>query len=457
MNAATFNLQSLAQVCAERMLNCTAEGLGIALLAWILLRAIRRQNSGTRFAVWFTALLGIAVLPLFGILAWGRAGLTQRSEITMPASWALYIFAGWLLIAAAGLVRVGVAFWHLHLLRKNCVAIDLATLDPLLRKTVEEFESPRPVAVCVSDQLRVPTAIGFVRPLVVIPSWTMQELSPTELNAILLHELAHLRRWDDCTNLIQKILGALFFFHPAVWWIEKKLALEREMACDDLVLAKTASPRVYAECLVSLAEKSLLRRGLALAQAAVHRMGQVSLRVSQILDVNRPIATRVWRPAPVLLTGVSLACLVAISNTPRLVSFEDGPASSPAAASVAAMVPGSMETDQAARMHAHIIPAGFEVKPRAKSTVPAAASASRTAIVAARVVQRRAKPLLVRTSVADDAATFQTLVFVMQTQIMPPRPDDPSGSVVWNLCVWQVTVIRPAQERMMQGIIVKSI
>jgi len=181
--------------------------------------------------------------------------------------------------------------------------------------------------------------------------------------------------------------------------------------------------------------------------------------VSQILDVNRPIATRVWRPAPALLTAVSLACLVAISNTPRLVSFEDGPASSPAAASVAAMVPGSveMEADQAAHMHAHIIPAGFEVKPRAKSTVPAAASASRTAIVAARVVQRRAKPLLVRTSVADDAATFQTLVFVMQTQIMPPRPDDPSGSVVWNLCVWQVTVIRPAQERMMQGIIVKSI
>ena len=90
----------------------------------------------------------------------------------------------------------------------------------------------------------------------------MQELSAVELNAILLHELAHLRRWDDWTNLIQKIVGAVLFFHPAVWWIEKKLALEREMACDDLVLAKTASPRAYAECLVSLAEKSLLRRGL---------------------------------------------------------------------------------------------------------------------------------------------------------------------------------------------------
>ena len=122
----------------------------------------------------------------------------------------------------------------------------------------------------------------------------------------------------------RKILGALLFFHPAVWWIEKKLALEREMACDDLVLARTTSPRAYAECLVSLAEKSFLRRGLALAQAAVDRLRNVSLRVSQILDVDRPRATRVWRPAPVLVGGVSLVCLMALSHAPtRLVSFEN--------------------------------------------------------------------------------------------------------------------------------------
>lgn len=455
MTAATFNLQSLAQISAERVLNCTAEGLGIALLTCILLRVIGRQNSGTRFAVWFTALLGIAALPLFGILASRGTELNNRSEITMPASWALYIFAGWLLIAAAGLVRVGVGFWHLHRLRKSCVPIDIATLDPLLRKTVEEFDSPRPAAVCVSEQLQVPTAIGFVRPLVVIPSWTMQEVSATELNAILLHELAHLRRWDDWTNLIQKILGALFFFHPAVWWIEKKLALEREMACDDLVLAKTASPRVYAECLVSLAEKSFLRRGLALAQAAVHRLAHVSLRVSQILDVNRPSATRVWRPAPVLLTGVSLACLVAFSNRPRLVSFQDGSVGSPAVTSVAAMVPGSIKTSKVS--DSSVIPTRLEARSSAKGSVSAARETEtrRPAVVPAKAIQPRMKaPTLIRVSAADRAVAFQTLLFVVQTQA---APGGAPGSVVWNLCVWQVTVIRPAQKQMEAGIIAKSI
>ena len=252
----------MAQLSAERILNCTAEGVIIAVLAWLVLRAVGPQNSNTRFAVWFAALLGIATLPLFGNWASGGAGLAQRSEITMPGSWALYIFAAWLLLAAAGLLRVGIGFWHLHRLRKGCVPVDVAALDPVLRKTLEEFDSPRSVKLCVSDQLRVPTAIGFTNPLVVIPSWTMRELSAAELHPILLHELAHLRRRDDWTNLLQKILGALLFFHPAVWWIEKKLALEREMACDDMVLASATTPRAYAECLVALAEKSFLRRGI---------------------------------------------------------------------------------------------------------------------------------------------------------------------------------------------------
>ena len=255
MIVTAFSLQSVAQVSAERILNCTVEGMVIALLAWLVLRAVGPQNSNTRFAVWFAALLGIATLPLFGNWAGSGAGMAQRSEITMPASWALYIFAAWLLVAAAGLLRVGLGFWHLHRLRKSCVPVDIATLDPVLGKTLKEFDSPRPARLCVSDRLRVPTAIGFTKPLVVIPSWTMEELSAAELNTILLHELAHLRRRDDWTNLVQKILGALLFFHPAVWWIEKKLALEREMACDDMVLSSTTTPQAYAECLVSLAEK----------------------------------------------------------------------------------------------------------------------------------------------------------------------------------------------------------
>src|SRR4029077_3182699 len=258
-----LNLQAIAQMSAERMLNCLAAGIVIALFAWVLLRLAGRRNSGTRFAVWFCALLAIAVSPLFEISRSGSAGLVSpaNAAITIPRSWALYLFGAWAAIAAVGLIRVAAGLWHLSTIRRECTTIDPEHLDPMLQHTLEQFRARREVEIATSDKLHVPTAIGFLKPAVVLPSWVMRELCAAELNAVLLHELAHLRRWDDWTNLAQKVLRALFFFHPAVWWVEGRLALEREMACDDIVLAETANPRAYAECLVSLAEKNLLRRG----------------------------------------------------------------------------------------------------------------------------------------------------------------------------------------------------
>jgi hypothetical protein len=138
----------------------------------------------------------------------------------------------------------------------------------------------------------------------------------------LLHEYAHLRRGDDWTNLIQKIVRALFFFHPAVWWIENRLSVEREMACDDAVLAETANPHGYATCLISLLEKNLAHRGLAMAQAAVHRAREASLRLAQILSKNRPAATKIWTPAVGIVGIFSAICLAALPHAPQLVAFD---------------------------------------------------------------------------------------------------------------------------------------
>jgi beta-lactamase regulating signal transducer with metallopeptidase domain len=323
---AAFNLNEVARISAASLLNCVLEGVGIALFAWVLLRLVGRRNSSTRFAVWFFALVAIAALPVLSVVASG-ARLTSAgnagSAITVPSSWALDIFLVWAAIAGMALLRVGVGLFQLRELRRSCSIIDVAILDPELRSTLGAFQSVRSVALCQSDRLRVPTAIGFLNPVVVIPTWALHELSTTELNSILIHELAHLRRRDDWTNLAQQILKALLFFHPAAWWIQNQLALEREMACDDAVLAETTNPRGYARCLVSVAEKSFMRRGVALAQAIVNRMRQTSLRVSRILDGNRTGATRVWKPALYSVAAFFVACLVSLPHAPELVAFDD--------------------------------------------------------------------------------------------------------------------------------------
>jgi len=359
--SAAFNLSPIARALAAGFMDSLLAGIVIAVFAGLILRVVRKQPSSTRFAVWFAALVAIAALALAG--AWWPLrmappieSVAPSAEFTVPGSWAIYFFGAWAVMAAFGLTRVVVGLMHLRRLRMSCVPIDAGTLDPELSTTLEHHGARRRVRLYVSEQVEVPTALGFFQPAVIIPRWLIHEISAGELNQVVLHELAHLRRWDDWTNLVQKVVGALFFFHPAVWWIERKVSLEREMACDEVVLAETQSPRAYAECLAHLAEKSFVRRSLALAQAALGRLRQTSLRVARILDGERPVNSRHgWRPAVLVVSGFAVACAACVARAPRLIAFDDGSdnvaAFSPLAASGqgvgARIVPAALKTSNA--------------------------------------------------------------------------------------------------------------
>jgi beta-lactamase regulating signal transducer with metallopeptidase domain len=321
----TSALDAVAQLLAIRMVDSLAWGTVIVLFAALMLR-LTRQNAGTRFAVWFSALMAIGLVPWIAS-GWRPSGLISastagRAAITVPDRWALYLCAAWALIAAWFAVRVGRAIWHLHVVRRDCVALDPAALDPILRETLRRHAMNRRVALCTSEQIRVPTALGLLKPAIVLPLWVMNELPASEVNHILLHELAHLRRWDDWTNLLQQAIKAVLFFHPAVWWIERKVALEREMACDDAVVTETASPRAYAECLAHLAEKSFVERTVVLAQAALGKIRHTSLRVAEILKGNQAAArTRSWKPAVAMVAGFAVVCGLWSARFPKLIAF----------------------------------------------------------------------------------------------------------------------------------------
>ncbi|MBL7043990.1 MAG: hypothetical protein ISR77_35510 [Pirellulaceae bacterium] len=103
--------------------------------------------------------------------------------------------------------------------------------------------------VYLSDRVREATAVGFWRPIVLLPLAWLAELPPQALEAIVAHELAHIRRWDLWVNLYQRVLETLLFYHPAVWWISRRVGLEREMCCDELALATTGGRIEYANAL----------------------------------------------------------------------------------------------------------------------------------------------------------------------------------------------------------------
>lgn len=321
-----MSFHSMAIAAADRFLFGIVAGTLLAIAVWSLLQLFPRKDSRTSFAVWFSTLLATALLPLLGL--YSRTSISaekvQHASITISSTWALALFIGWAAIAAIGLARVAFATLQLRKLRRQAVLLNLQELDSDLRNLVEEFQKSRPVALLVSEHLEVPTAIGFRKPAIILPAWLLESTPAEELKYILLHEMAHLSRRDDWTNLAQKVLKAVLFFLPSVWWIERKLSLDREMACDDAVLARSGSARGYAECLARVAQRSFLRRQLALAQAAVGRVRQLTTRVAMILDPNRPRATGLWKPAipvVVVLTGLSA---VPASMAPTFVHFADG-------------------------------------------------------------------------------------------------------------------------------------
>ena len=432
-----------ARTLAECLLNSMAGGVAIALFAWAVLRFSGRRSSSTRFAVWFLALIAIAALPWLHGFAFGSASAraaTPVSAFTMPGSWVTEVFLGWALIAGLGFLRVILGLRQLRRLRAGSVVVDPATLDARLQRTLQDFSS-RTVTLAISGRMQVPAAIGFLKPLIVLPTWSLRELSVEELNSILIHELAHLRRWDDWTNLAQKLLRALFFFHPAVWWVESQLSLEREMACDDIVLSKSVSPHSYAECLVSVAEKSFMRRGLALAQAAVSRMRHTTKRIAQILDLKRSRAIRVWKPALGLVTVFSAVCLVVVSRAPEMIAFQDAVPNVATSAAPAVNTPviAAKWSEPAARpvssrTNRRLMPSSATATPAPRQSAPRGVDAN--PLDAKLGLPRSIETLLPVNGIElpTGGVAVQTVFVVLQ------GGEDGFSQVSWTVCVWRVTV-----------------
>jgi beta-lactamase regulating signal transducer with metallopeptidase domain len=423
---------------------CFVTGAVLALLAAVLLRLLPRQNSGTRFAVWFSVLLGVAVLPLFASsrLMLGHADdLPAHSVLRLPASWALYTFALWALVAGVLLLRIALALWQIRTLRATATVIHPADLPSSLQELFCQSGSKRAVAICRSDRVRVPMAVGLFKPAVLLPSWLLQEMSADELRQVLVHELAHLRRRDDWTNLAQKLLRALLFFHPAVWWIEQRVSLEREMACDDLVLAETGNPQVYAECLAKLAERSLVRRSIALAQAAVSRVRHTTLRVMRLLDPSHPHATTISKPALSVVAMVLAAGVFFLARQPDLVSFSAANSIARSAVPLPAGVDGTAPLIPAA-----LAPRMTEAHPiLAKATLnaprPGKSTAPSKLHVPKPLAGRGGRPLLLEAKAPGLAPCQVTnAVFV----VIEPQRSVSDAPVIWQVLVWRVTVVRPA-------------
>ncbi len=165
-----------------------------------------------------------------------------------------------------------------------------------LRVLASRLRVTRPVALLESCLAETPSVMGFLRPVILFPAGLLTGLAPDQLEAILLHELAHIRRHDYAVNVLQSLVEGLLFYHPAVWWVSGIVRAERENCCDDEVVAVRGDARVYVEALAAL---ELLRAAGQPAVAA--KGGNLMKRIHRLLEPERPRSVAAPVLAAVLL------------------------------------------------------------------------------------------------------------------------------------------------------------
>ena len=324
--------RTFSEAVAALAVTALWQGVAVASGVAICLRLAPRMSAAQRFAVWaagFAAVVSLPFLPQFLLVAAGAASgnangaavAAARPWLLLDMRWSLAIAALW---AAASAMRATDLVLHAVRLRRLWqTAVPVAPGKGVAASLVAlAGQSGRgPVRICATQWLERPGAIGFFAPRILIPDWLLQRLSPAELEQIVLHEAEHLRRRDDWTNLFQKLCLVAFPLNPALWWMERRLCREREMACDDAVVKVTEEPRAYAACLASLAERSLQRRAEALSLGAWQHRSELARRVHRILrrqHALNPVA------AHLLLGVLGLGVLwgtAEMAHSPQLVGF----------------------------------------------------------------------------------------------------------------------------------------
>jgi TonB family protein len=315
---------------AATIFNGLWEGPLIAGVVWLGLRGLPKLGAATCYAIWLFALAALVLIPPLTVRLSVQpsepiveAALTsgQRSmpvapvehqrldivravpepsrattesatvaasppRITISQSLALAIALVWVLVAAT---------------RGLLLLLDLRALAAI-RRDARLWSTARGYPVFLSDRVQVPLAAGFRHPAIILPAALVEQMPADAVETIVIHELAHLRRYDVWTNALARIAEALAILNPAAWFVMRRLSMEREIACDDWVVARTGSGDAFAQTLAMMAGAIAGRVPLA-APSAIGSRHAIVERIERLLDA---------RPRRLRLSPSALGCALAV-------------------------------------------------------------------------------------------------------------------------------------------------
>ena len=323
------------------------QGAAIALVYRVADRALARHSANARYVLALGALLGMLAVSVT-TLAYEEASYYQSAPRTTVAAQHFVLAAQPVAAPLSETARslqstpidrmslqrlmpyldalwlAGVLFLSLRALGGWCLIRRLrrrthqrAPHTLLLRLDVlrRQMGIRRLVDLRLSERIASPFTAGVLRPWILLPVTALTGLSSEQLEVVLFHELAHIRRADYLWNLLQTMVETLFFFHPAVWWISRRVREERELSCDDIAVKTCSDPALYASALLRIEEERRTRLQLAMALDGHQSRAGLRARILRILGTTeaRPRGFR-----PVSLAGIAAALIIFLCPLPKV-------------------------------------------------------------------------------------------------------------------------------------------
>ena len=347
-----FLSEALVQALGWTLLHSLWQGAAVAALLWLILP--RLKKSGQRYWISYAGLLSIlltAVVSFVWVYNTQKApapleqGLAFSESVGfqadfMPAAsspvessfWTALtewlepyqplIVSIWLLGLLFFLIQFAGGLHFMYRLRRRQNRLVEPAWQEKLQELAARIGFSRPVRLLESALVKVPMALGFFKPLILLPLGMINQLSPEQVEAILAHELAHIARRDWLFNLLQALIEAVFYFHPAVWWISGVIRAERENCCDDTAVALTGNRLAYAKTLVFLQDIARVPASPSLA-LSMQGAPQLLRRRPLLLQRIKRILHQPQQSTSLMEKTIALAILVALislwtlrANTP---------------------------------------------------------------------------------------------------------------------------------------------
>jgi beta-lactamase regulating signal transducer with metallopeptidase domain len=270
---------------------------------WLQIEAVRRVHQAAYLMI-ETGIRPSAAVTVPAIYK-SQAELTDLFpglEMWFPVLVAIYV-AG----VAVMTIKLTLDLLQLQQIKKKQILPIDEAWEKHLQKLSAQLKIPRRVKLLISQYIQVPVMIGFLKPVILLPVAMFNNLTAEQLEAILLHELAHIKRNDYLLNIFQSIVETILFFNPFVWWISKNIRLEREHCCDDLVLTNQVQPLHYAKALVALEEYRLTVN--AMAMAAADNKQHLFHRIKRIMEMKTKNINYTQKLLAVMIIAVGLVSI----------------------------------------------------------------------------------------------------------------------------------------------------